>query len=140
MFRFSFLGKTGKITTNEFRRLVFGTGSLHGFRSTTIDAYIAELSDNTGYITFEQFKQFMKAETNTYENPLVTAELKQAFSEVDINKDGFISPQEARQGITLAGERVPGVSFDFIAQSFDDNGDGRMSLEEFLRNIKKIIA
>jgi len=82
----------------------------------------------------------MQADTQTFDNPLVIAELKQAFSEVDINKDGFISPQEARQGITLAGERIPGISFDYIAQKFDEDGDGQLSLQEFLNNIKKIVS
>ena len=81
----------------------------------------------------------MQEDTRTSRNPLVIAELKQAFNEVDTNKDGFITPQEARQGITLAGERIPGPSFDYIAQQFDDNGDGKLSLEEFLQNIQKML-
>jgi Ca2+-binding EF-hand superfamily protein len=137
-FIYLFLGNTGKISTAQFRHLAFGDMPLQGFRPETIDAYIAELSGNTQWITFEQYKQFMQAETQNFANPLVMIELKQAFSEVDSNKDGFISPQEARQGITLAGRRIPGASFDYIAQTFDDNGDGKLSLEEFLRNIKNI--
>ena len=82
----------------------------------------------------------MQAETQTFENPLIIAELKQAFKEVDINKDGFISSQEAQQGIALAGERIPGACFDHIAPKFDDNGDGQMSLHEFLTNINKIVS
>ncbi|CAF4020985.1 unnamed protein product [Rotaria sordida] len=66
-------------------------------------------------------------------------ELKQAFNEVDTNKDGLISPQEARQGIILAGERIPGRSFGHIIQMFDDNHDGQMSLEEFLNNVQKLV-
>jgi len=134
-----FLDKTGKISTANFRRLAFGDESLGCFRSTTIDAYVDELSGNTGWITFEQFKQFMQADTHTFENPLVIAELKQAFNEVDVNKDGFISSVEARRGITLAGERIPGSSFDYLCQKFDDNRDGQLSFQEFLTNIKKII-
>jgi Ca2+-binding EF-hand superfamily protein len=139
-FIYPFLGKTGKISATEFRHLVFGNQPLRGFRSSTIDAYIAELSGNTGWITFEQFKQFMNAETQNFANPLILTELKQAFSEVDTNKDGFISPEEARQGIILAGERISGVSFEKIAQNFDDNGDGQLSLQEFLSNIKKLFS
>ncbi|CAF1276487.1 unnamed protein product [Rotaria sp. Silwood1] len=129
----------GKISTTEFRNSVFADEFLQKFRSTTIDNYIAELSDNTGWITFEQFKKFMQAETHTYKNPLVIIELKQAFNEVDTNKDGLISPQEARQGITLAGERIRGCSFGHIIQMFDDNHDGQMSLEEFLNNVAKLV-
>jgi Ca2+-binding EF-hand superfamily protein len=80
----------------------------------------------------------MTAETRNFENPLVIAELKLAFNEVDINKDGFISRQEARRGITLAGERIPGICFDRMVHMFDDNGDGQLSLQEFLSNIKKL--
>ncbi|CAF3228618.1 unnamed protein product [Rotaria sp. Silwood2] len=134
-----YLDKTGKISTIEFRNLAFTDEFLQNFRSTTIDTYITELSNNTGWIAFEQFKQFMQAETHTYKNPLVIIELKQAFNEVDTNKDGLISPQEARQGFTLAGERMPGRSFGHIIEMFDDNHDGQMSLEEFLNNVHKLV-
>jgi Ca2+-binding EF-hand superfamily protein len=113
---------------------------LGGFRSETIDRYLNELSNNTGWINFEQFKQFIKSETQTFNNPLVIMELKLAFYEVDTNKDGFISPREARKGITLAGQYIPGISFDWIIHKFDDNGDGKLSLQEFLNNINKIIS
>ncbi|CAF1352912.1 unnamed protein product [Rotaria sp. Silwood1] len=81
----------------------------------------------------------MQAETHTYKNPLVIIELKQAFNEVDTNKDGFISPQEAHQGITLARQRIPECSFGHIVQMFDDDHDGQMSLEEFLNNVQKLV-
>ncbi len=138
-FIYLFQGKTGRISAADFRRLVFEEEPKQGIRSSAIDAYIAELSGNTGWITFQAFKQFMQAETQTADNPLVIAELTQAFNEVDTNKDGFISPREARRGITLAGQYIPGISFDRIFQMFDDNGDGQLSLQEFLNNIKKIL-
>ncbi|CAF1123789.1 unnamed protein product [Rotaria sordida] len=134
-----YLDKTGKISVTEFRNLLLADEFLQNFRSTTIDTYIAELSNNSGWITFEQFKHFMKTETRTYKNPLVIIELKQAFNEVDTNKDGFISPQEAHQGITLARQRIPEGIFGQIVQMFDDNHDGQMSLEEFLTNVQKLV-
>ena len=79
----------------------------------------------------------MQAETATVDNPLVIVELTEAFNEVDTNRDGFISQREARRGITLAGERISGFSFDQLCQQFDDNGDGQLSLDEFLSNIRK---
>ncbi|CAF1334691.1 unnamed protein product [Rotaria sordida] len=130
--------KTGKISVTEFRKLFFADEFLQNFRSTTFDTYIAELGNNTGWITFEQFKQFMQTKTSIYKNPLVIIELKKVFNEVDTNKDGLISPQEARQGITLARQRISGCSFDHIIQMFDDNHDGQMSLEEFLNNVQKL--
>ncbi|UJR10975.1 hypothetical protein I4U23_015160 [Adineta vaga] len=131
--------KTGRISTEDFRRLVFDSESLQGFRSAAIDTYIRQLSGNTGWITFDHFKEFMHAETGTFDNPLVIAELTEAFNEVDRNKDGFISHQEAQRGITLAGERIWGISFQQMCHMFDDNGDGQLSLEEFLNNIRKAL-
>ncbi|CAF3129536.1 unnamed protein product [Rotaria sp. Silwood2] len=131
------LDKTGKICAADFRQAMLGDHHLKVFRTTTIDAYIAELSNHTGWITFEQFKQFIRMDTNTFKNSLFTIELKQAFDEVDTNKDGFISSQEARQGITLAGQYISGLTFKQIIQMFDDDDDGQMSFEEFLNNIKK---
>ncbi|CAF1091640.1 unnamed protein product [Adineta steineri] len=132
-------GKTGRISTADFRSLVFDNESLQGFRSAAIDKYISELSDNTGWITFEQFKKFMRAETSNFDNPIVIAELKEAFNEVDSNKDGLISQREARHGITLCGERIPGFCFDDMRERFDDNGDGLLSFDEFLNNLKKTV-
>ncbi|CAF3425397.1 unnamed protein product [Rotaria sp. Silwood1] len=80
----------------------------------------------------------METDTQTFKNSLFITEFKQAFNEVDTNKDGFISSQEARQGITLAGQHISGLCFNQIIQMFDDDGDGQMSLEEFLNNLKQL--
>jgi len=135
-----FKDKSGKISTKDFRRLIFEDDSLGSFREETISKYLDELSDNTGWINFEQFKQFMKCSTIGFNNPLVVMELKLAFNEVDTNKDGFISCREAHRGSILAGQYIPGIPFDRIIHKFDDNDDGRLSLDEFLNNINKIIS
>ncbi|CAF1196227.1 unnamed protein product [Rotaria sordida] len=127
---------TGKISAADFRQAILGDYRLEAFRTTTIDVYITELSNHTGRITFEQFKKFMQADTFTLKNSLFTIEFKQAFDEIDTNKDGFISSQEARQGLTLAGQHISGLCFNQIIQMFDDDHDGQMSFEEFLNNIK----
>ncbi|CAF1649689.1 unnamed protein product, partial [Adineta ricciae] len=128
---------SGRVSTDDFRRLVFDTEPLQGFRGAAVDRYLRQLSGNTGYITFDQFREFMHVDTNSVDNPLVLAELTEAFNEVDTNKDGFISREEAQRGITIAGERVWGISFQQMCHLFDDNGDGQLSLDEFLKNIKK---
>ena len=81
----------------------------------------------------------MQAKPSVYKNPLVIIELKQVYNEVDTNKDGFISPEEARQGITLAGQRMSGLNFESLIKTFDDNHDGKISLEEFLNNVQKLV-
>ena len=136
---FLFKDKTGKISKEEFRRLVFENESLQGFRNETIEKYIDQLSNQTESINYQQFKQFMNTDTNGINNPLVLIELKLAFDDVDTNKDGFISSYEARRGITLAGQFIPGFSFDRIAQAFDDNRDGLLSFQEFINHITQMI-
>ncbi|UJR34413.1 hypothetical protein I4U23_021820 [Adineta vaga] len=131
--------KTNKISTDEFRKFVLVDEFLKNFRSTTIDNYLDQLSNNTGWITFEQFKQFMQEKTGVYKNPLVIMELKQIFHEVDTNKNGFISPEEARQGITLAQQFISGSTFQQLIKTFDDNQDGQISLEEFLNHVQKVV-
>ena len=135
-----FKDKTGKISTKEFRRLVFENEPLQGFRSETIDEYLNELSDQTGWINYEQFKKYLLTDPHSIDNPLVRIELKLAFNEVDTNKDGFISSFEARRGITLAGQFIPGISFNKITQIFDENQDGLLSYEEFENNIIKVFS
>ncbi|CAF2129341.1 unnamed protein product [Rotaria magnacalcarata] len=130
--------KTGKISAVDFRQFIVHGAHLKFFHPSTIDIYIAELSHETGWINFERFKEFVTLDTSKFKNSLITIELKQAFNEVDTNKDGFISPQEARLGITLAGQRISGSHFSRIAHMFDDNGDGKMSFEEFSTNIMRL--
>ncbi|CAM2713359.1 unnamed protein product [Rotaria socialis] len=93
--------------------------------------------DKTGRISAINFRQVIVHDAHL-KTSLITIELKQAFDEVDTNKDGFISPQEARLGITFAGQRIPGSHFSGIVHMFDDNGDGKMSFEEFSTNVMKL--
>ncbi|CAF3340685.1 unnamed protein product [Rotaria socialis] len=130
--------KTGRISAINFRQVIVHDAHLKVFHPSTIDTYIATLSHQTGWIDFEQFKEFMTLDTSKFKTSLITIELKQAFDEVDTNKDGFISPQEARLGITFAGQRIAGSHFSGIVHMFDDNGDGKMSFEEFSTNVMKL--
>lgn len=81
----------------------------------------------------------MTADTHTFKNALMILELKQAFNEVDTDKNGLISLQEARRGITLAGQYISGPCFRRLVQLFDDDGDGQMSFNEFVKHITEIL-
>ncbi|CAF1676018.1 unnamed protein product, partial [Adineta ricciae] len=38
--------KTGRVSTDDFRRLVFDTEPLQGFRGAAVDRYLRQLSGN----------------------------------------------------------------------------------------------
>ncbi|CAF1256353.1 unnamed protein product [Rotaria sordida] len=98
--------------------------------------------DKTSKISVTEFRNLVFTDDflqNFRSTTIDTYMAEMTFNEVDTNKDGLISPQEARQSIILAGERIPGGSFGHIIQMFDDNHDGQMSLEEFLNNVQKLV-
>ncbi|CAF1208322.1 unnamed protein product [Rotaria sordida] len=98
--------------------------------------------DKTSKISVTEFRNLVFSDDflqNFRSPPIDIYMAEMTFNEVDTNKDGLISPQEARQSIILAGERIPGGSFGHIIQMFDDNHDGQMSLEEFLNNVQKLV-
>jgi Ca2+-binding EF-hand superfamily protein len=40
----------------------------------------------------------------------------------------------------LAGQHIPGIIFNQVAQKFDDDRDGKLSFQEFLNNIQKSLS
>ena len=58
--------------------------------------------------------------------------LRKSFSEVDANKDGFISKDELSQAMTFTGQKVSTAELDRMYQLVDKNGDGLLDFEEFM--------
>ena len=65
--------------------------------------------------------QLTREETDAY--------FKRRFGELDVNHDGFLEDAEAQRAVPIFGMKT-GVSMVF---RLDINGDGRLSLDEFVR-------
>ena len=89
-------------------------------------------TDNSGYI---DYTEFIVAAIN--EKQLTSHDkLKAAFRMFDKDNSGMITPSEIRD-VFAAESSLPAEIIDTIIKAVDANGDGEISLEEFIELMKK---
>ncbi len=59
------------------------------------------------------------------------------FDKLDLNKDGFVTPDETRQARETRREEMRGM-FDEHFKAADANGDGSLSLDEVQANMPRL--
>ncbi|MGI8331807.1 EF-hand domain-containing protein [Actinomadura scrupuli] len=59
------------------------------------------------------------------------SEYKATFELVDIDGDGFISPVELKSLMAALGQQITDARAVEVVVQADQNGDGKISLEEF---------
>ena len=60
------------------------------------------------------------------------AELREAFYMYDMNNDGYITKEEFRTTMKTLGENLTEEEVDAMMSQADTNGDGKISMEEFI--------
>eukprot|EP01060_Flectonema_neradi_P038554 TRINITY_DN8132_c0_g1_i1.p1 TRINITY_DN8132_c0_g1~~TRINITY_DN8132_c0_g1_i1.p1 ORF type:complete len:551 (+),score=104.17 TRINITY_DN8132_c0_g1_i1:136-1788(+) len=63
-------------------------------------------------------------------------EMTQEFRKMDKNADSFLSPDELRKGLSGWGVKLSDFEVRYLVTSFDEDGDGKLSLDEFLKGIR----
>ena len=91
--------------------------------------------DNDGRINFGEFIAMMKARTLTQSLRDTMTEMFQTF---DVDNDGFITSEELRRVLDGVGDSITPEQTQLIIRRYDDNNDGRVSLEEFLTIVEEI--
>ena len=76
------------------------------------------------------------------EDPFVVRSLSQFFTEADVNKDGFISPTEFANAMSVIGDKL-GDKFRCensmsLFSSMDIDGDSRIELSELLKGVEAV--
>ncbi|GFH49432.1 hypothetical protein CTEN210_05908 [Chaetoceros tenuissimus] len=77
------------------------------------------------------------SETSSSINRVFTdEEIKDAFSFIDLDKNGYISAQELRHVLICSGELITAEEVDAMIHILDTNGDGQVSLSQFTHMAK----
>ena len=59
-------------------------------------------------------------------------EIKESFERMDLDKNGFLSKYELKQGYSNGNFELSDEGVDFILKHVDNDGDGRVNLGEYV--------
>ncbi|XP_016895716.2 calcium-binding protein 5 isoform X4 [Cynoglossus semilaevis] len=88
-----------------------------------------------GRVDFEDFVELMTPKLLAETAGMIgLKELKEAFKEFDIDGDGSITSDELRHAmVKLLGEHTSKREIDAVVREADNNGDGTVDFEEFVK-------
>ena len=118
----------GHISRDELRHV------MSKFSEDEVDSVFALGDmDQSGCIDYQEFVLLMLANASNTLSRLSSkfrgiGDIKSAFKQFDINKDGQISKDELKNGMRLSGEEL-----DVIFAVGDLDGDGEINIGEFIR-------
>merc|ERR1719336_2091197 len=96
------------------------------------DDIMNEIDKNKdGKIDFEEFYHYMEAMSNPRHD------LRQTFKLFDKDGDGYISKKELTETLELLGKKMGQPRINSILQEADQDGDGKISFDEFCRYFAK---
>uniref|UniRef100_A0A3P8TCD9 EF-hand domain-containing protein n=1 Tax=Amphiprion percula TaxID=161767 RepID=A0A3P8TCD9_AMPPE len=92
-----------------------------------------------GRVDFEDFVELMTPKLLDETAGMIgLKELKDAFREFDIDGDGAITSDELRHAmIKLLGEHASKTEIEAIVKEADNNGDGTVDFEEFVKMMSR---
>ena len=88
--------------------------------------------DANGTIEFDEFVQMMIKKRKQSE-----LEMKDAFASLDRNKNGYISVDDLRHSFSCMGERLSSEEITLLLEEIDEDGDGYINFQEFLKLMYK---
>ncbi|CAF0816298.1 unnamed protein product [Didymodactylos carnosus] len=65
-------------------------------------------------------------------------EIRQSFAEFDINRNGYITPQEMKESLRRAGIQFEDGEVDRVISNMDLNKDGLVSYNEYLKFMARV--
>ncbi|NP_956992.1 calcium-binding protein 5a isoform X1 [Danio rerio] len=93
-----------------------------------------------GRVDFEDFVELMTPKLLAETAGMIgVKELRDAFKEFDMDGDGAITTEELRCAMTkLLGEHMNRREIDAVVREADNNGDGTVDFEEFVKMLSSV--
>ena len=124
----------GSIDAKNFVLLI---NALKQYPSKEVEQILKEMDiNNDGQIYFNQFLKIMANRLKICKKDNEEKYLKSLFYELDKNRYYLISLQEIRYIATHSNENISEKDIEFIMKEADTDGDGQISFEEFMINMK----
>ena len=86
--------------------------------------------NNSGDIDFEEFKRVM---ADVFFRKHSRRELETAFKRFDGDGSGYISTKELQDIMLRMGRNVSRQDIEAMVSTIDENGDGKISFDEFCK-------
>eukprot|EP00397_Hematodinium_sp_SG-2012_P038652 GEMP01042079.1.p1 GENE.GEMP01042079.1~~GEMP01042079.1.p1 ORF type:complete len:150 (+),score=48.42 GEMP01042079.1:82-531(+) len=121
----------GAITTKELAIVMRSIGQ-HPTDAELQDMLNEVDADGSGTISFPEFLALMARKMKDVDE---AEDLVEAFKVFDLDGDGFISASELRKVMNNLGEKLTEQEIDEMIREVDNDGDGKVSWNEFLMMI-----
>ncbi|THD22149.1 Calmodulin striated muscle [Fasciola hepatica] len=123
----------GVITTEELATTMQYLG-LQASNNDLLNMMRQADEDGNGCIDFKEFVRMM---TEYYSQLTKSTDIyKRVFAEFDNNGDGFIDLQELKRIMSSVGESLTESDLDEMIKEADQDGDGKVSFQEFIDVLK----
>ena len=93
--------------------------------------------DKNGTINFAEFLSMMKIKIRTIVD--LRKKISEMFQTFDVDGDGAITGEELKLVLERLGGNMTEEQTEVIIKRYDDNGDGVVSLDEFLTIVEEIM-
>ncbi|CAG9950191.1 unnamed protein product [Clonostachys rosea f. rosea IK726] len=124
--------KDGQITAAELSEVMRALGQ--NPTESELQAIIDEADlDNNGALEFSDFVRLMSDKVKPIS---LDEELWQVFVMLDRNGDGRVSKEELREAMAVLANGVSEADLNEMLQAADEDDDGHISYEEFVKVMK----
>ena len=131
---FDFFDKnnSGVIEAKEINALLGNLGK--GSSQTEVADLMSSIDkDQDNAVSFDEFCVMVKATSRHEINQTEQEQLREQFRVFDLNGDGIISPSELKKVMSMMGEKITDADIDGLLNKYDQNKNGVIEYNEFVK-------